>query len=198
MRLAPGCPRPRIRRPPSCREILRGRCRRRTWRPCEARLRAGIAVTSTLGWDRLTPTSSFGPPASIREPTPSTGGLPVRRFWTTFRETWESLEVHVDQVRDLGDEVLVLGTFEGHARDGMIVEREVAWIFGLSTVWSAAPRVTPLGRKPSRPPGCRSSALDEKRLRRFIERGTRAFMQQPPLDQRCQLRLVRESPAPRP
>jgi ketosteroid isomerase-like protein len=61
----------------------------------------------------------------------------LRRFWTTFREPWESLQIHTDQVRDLGDDVLVLGTFEGHARDGMIVEREVAWIFrfvdGLTT-----------------------------------------------------------------
>ena len=53
----------------------------------------------------------------------------LRRFWTTFREPWESLQIHIDQVLDLGDEVLVLGTFEGRARDGMTVEREVAWIF---------------------------------------------------------------------
>ena len=57
------------------------------------------------------------------------GPAELRRFWTTFREPWESLQIHVDQVRDLGDEVLVLGNFEGRARDGMIVEREVAWIF---------------------------------------------------------------------
>ena len=64
---------------------------------------------------------------------PGTDGLPgawgLRRFWTTFREPWESLQIQINRVRDLGDEVLVLGTFEGHARDGMTVEREVAWIF---------------------------------------------------------------------
>ena len=53
----------------------------------------------------------------------------LRRMWTTFREPWESLQVRVDQEREVGDEVVVLGTLEGHARDGMSVEREVAWIF---------------------------------------------------------------------
>ena len=54
----------------------------------------------------------------------------MRRFWTIFREPWESLQVRVDQVRDLDDDIVLLGTFEGHARDGMSVQREVAWIFG--------------------------------------------------------------------
>ena len=61
----------------------------------------------------------------------------LRRFWTAFREPWESLHIRIDQARDLGDDVVVLGTFEGHARDGMSVRREVAWIFrfddGLNT-----------------------------------------------------------------
>ena len=65
------------------------------------------------------------------------GPAELRRFWTTFREPWESLQIRIDQVRDLGDDVLVLGTFEGHARDGMSVQREVGWVFrfhdGLAT-----------------------------------------------------------------
>ena len=58
------------------------------------------------------------------------GHVGLRRFWTSFREPWESLHVRVGQIRDLGDEIVLLGTFEGHARDGMSVEREAAWIFG--------------------------------------------------------------------
>ena len=58
------------------------------------------------------------------------GHAGLRRFWTTFREPWESLQVRVDQVRDLGDQIVLLGTFEGHARDGMSVQREAAWNFG--------------------------------------------------------------------
>ncbi len=57
------------------------------------------------------------------------GRAALRRFWTTFREPWESLQIQIDQARDFGDDVVVLGNFEGHARDGMSVEREVAWIF---------------------------------------------------------------------
>jgi ketosteroid isomerase-like protein len=57
------------------------------------------------------------------------GHAELRRFWTTFREPWESLQIHVDQAREVGDDVVVLGTFEAHARDGMSVQREVAWIF---------------------------------------------------------------------
>ena len=90
-----------------------------------------------VGRDRLTRhrVSDLRPLSGNRPGLP--GACRFRRFWTTFREPWESLQIHVDQVRDLGDEVLVLGTFEGRARDGMIVEREVAWIFrfvdGLAT-----------------------------------------------------------------
>jgi ketosteroid isomerase-like protein len=57
------------------------------------------------------------------------GPAELRRFWTTFREPWESLQIHIDQAREDGDDVVVLGTFEAHARDGMSVHREVAWIF---------------------------------------------------------------------
>ena len=32
-------------------------------------------------------------------------------------------------MRGVGDDVVVLGIFEGHARDGMSVQREVAWIY---------------------------------------------------------------------
>ncbi len=65
------------------------------------------------------------------------GHAGLRRFWTTFREPWESLQIHADQVREVGDDVVVLGTVEGHARDGMSVQREVAWVWrfvnGLNT-----------------------------------------------------------------
>src|SRR5262245_1436393 len=57
------------------------------------------------------------------------GHAELRRFWTSFREPWESLRVRIVEARELGDDVLVLGTFEGHARDGMSVQREAAWIW---------------------------------------------------------------------
>ncbi len=57
------------------------------------------------------------------------GVAELRRFWTTFREPWESLQVRIDQMREVGDDVVMLGTFDGHARDGMRVQREVAWVW---------------------------------------------------------------------
>ena len=54
----------------------------------------------------------------------------LRRFWATFREPWESLRIRVDEAREIGgDEVLALCSFEGHARDGMTVRRDVAYLF---------------------------------------------------------------------
>jgi hypothetical protein len=83
---------------------------------------------STCGWVIPTLTPSSGPPVSIRGTERLYRGHgELRRFWTTFREPWESLHIRVDQVREVGNVVVVLGTVEGHARDGMTVEREAAW-----------------------------------------------------------------------
>ena len=60
------------------------------------------------------------------------GRSELSRFWSTFREPWESLHVRVDQVSEVGDEVVSLCTFEGHARDEMTVRREVAWTWRFS------------------------------------------------------------------
>ena len=53
-------------------------------------------------------------------------------FWHTFREAWESITVNVERIEDLGEQVLVLGTFHGsgHA-SGVEVTRESAWIVTL-------------------------------------------------------------------
>ncbi len=105
------------------------------------------ALSSLEGWNRGDIEAWLGSPhPEIEFRTSGTypgvdpiyrGPAELRRFWTAFREPWESLQIHIDHVRDLGDEVLVLGTFEGHAREGMSVQREVAWIFrfadGLAT-----------------------------------------------------------------
>ncbi len=54
----------------------------------------------------------------------------MRRFWTSFREPWELLQIRVDEARDTGEGVVViLGAFEAEARDGMSVQREAAWTF---------------------------------------------------------------------
>jgi ketosteroid isomerase-like protein len=50
-------------------------------------------------------------------------------FWDTFREAWESITVTVERIEDLGEQVLVLGTFHGRGHgSGVEVMRETAWI----------------------------------------------------------------------
>ena len=57
------------------------------------------------------------------------GHAELNRFWTTFREPWESIEVRIHEFREVGEEVVALGTFKARARDGMTVEREAAWVY---------------------------------------------------------------------
>jgi hypothetical protein len=50
-------------------------------------------------------------------------------FWHTFSEAWESITVNVERIEDLGEQVLVLGTFHGRGHgSGVEVTREAAWI----------------------------------------------------------------------
>jgi ketosteroid isomerase-like protein len=51
----------------------------------------------------------------------------VRRFMADMDEDWESREIEVDEVRDLGDSVLVLGNFHGLGHSGNEVRYPVAW-----------------------------------------------------------------------
>jgi ketosteroid isomerase-like protein len=46
-----------------------------------------------------------------------------------FRAAWERITISVERVEDLGEEVLVLGTFHGRGREsGVEVTRESAWL----------------------------------------------------------------------
>jgi ketosteroid isomerase-like protein len=49
-----------------------------------------------------------------------------RRFWQDFREIWESLSIEIHELRDCGERVLLLMTFNGRGRDGVEVRRQVA------------------------------------------------------------------------
>ncbi|MDQ4040156.1 MAG: nuclear transport factor 2 family protein [Actinomycetota bacterium] len=56
------------------------------------------------------------------------GHAELRHFWEVMREPWESLQIRIEQVREVDDQLVSLCVFEGHAREGMTVRREVAWI----------------------------------------------------------------------
>ena len=50
-------------------------------------------------------------------------------FWHTFRAAWESITVDLERIEELGDQVLVLGTFHGRGHgSGVEVTREAAWL----------------------------------------------------------------------
>jgi ketosteroid isomerase-like protein len=51
----------------------------------------------------------------------------VRRFLADMEEDWERREILVDEVRDLDDGVLVLGTFTAVGRSGNEVSQPIAW-----------------------------------------------------------------------
>jgi ketosteroid isomerase-like protein len=50
----------------------------------------------------------------------------MRRFWEDFRSPWRSLRIVIHDMRQRGDQVVVLGTFEAVGRDGLTVHRPVA------------------------------------------------------------------------
>ncbi len=52
------------------------------------------------------------------------GGM--RRFWDDLRSPWQSLEIAIDHLRQRGDQIVALYTFEAVGRDGLSVHREAA------------------------------------------------------------------------
>ena len=60
-----------------------------------------------------------------------TGHDGFRRFWSEFNAPWESFGISTLEVRDCGEQVLGLGTFEAKGRDGLRVQRQTAsvWTF---------------------------------------------------------------------
>ena len=52
----------------------------------------------------------------------------VRKFFNDMEEDWESRRIEVDEIRDAGDDgVLVLGTFAATGRTGTEVRYPLAW-----------------------------------------------------------------------
>ena len=47
-------------------------------------------------------------------------------FWGDFRGTWDSLRVETNELRDAGDQVVLLMTFDARGRNGLEVHRKFA------------------------------------------------------------------------
>ena len=101
-------------------EILHGRCRRRTWRSFVEASRPGTPTISTHSSPSLIPTSSGIPPLSRpwRAGKPPTRGHDgARKAWDDYRGgAWERSTIRIQEIRDLGESVLVLGHIDLTAR----------------------------------------------------------------------------------
>jgi ketosteroid isomerase-like protein len=53
----------------------------------------------------------------------------VRRFWETFIDPWEQVNIEVDELRDSGDVVVALIRFQAVGRDGLKVEAPFAHVY---------------------------------------------------------------------
>ena len=51
----------------------------------------------------------------------------VRQFLSDMEEDWESRRIEVDEIREAGDGLLVLGTFAATGRSGNEVRYPLAW-----------------------------------------------------------------------
>jgi ketosteroid isomerase-like protein len=58
-----------------------------------------------------------------------TGHDGFRQFWSEFIDPWESFVISTDELRDRGEHVLGLGTFEAQGGDGLRVERQTASVW---------------------------------------------------------------------
>ena len=59
------------------------------------------------------------------------GHAGFRKYERDFRGTFESLSIVVEELRDRGDQVAMMGSFEGRGRDGVTVRRSVANVITL-------------------------------------------------------------------
>ena len=57
------------------------------------------------------------------------GHAGFRDLWRDFRETWDSLQVEIDEIRDIGDLVVARLTFRARSREGLEVDRQFGQIF---------------------------------------------------------------------
>jgi ketosteroid isomerase-like protein len=55
----------------------------------------------------------------------------MRKFWDDFRSPWQSLRIMMDDIRERGDRIVALYTFEAVGRDGLTLQREGANVITL-------------------------------------------------------------------
>ena len=77
--------------------------------------------------ERADPEITMVPVRALLEGGEYRGHEGIRRFLADMDEDWERREILIDEVRELDDGVLVLGTFKAVGRSGNEVSQPVAW-----------------------------------------------------------------------
>jgi len=52
------------------------------------------------------------------------GHAGYRDFWRDFNQVWESLRIEIKELHEVGEQYVVLFTYEARSRDGLTVRRE--------------------------------------------------------------------------
>jgi ketosteroid isomerase-like protein len=52
----------------------------------------------------------------------------IRRWWANVEATFDRVDASVDEVRELGDQLLVLGHLQARFRSGVNLDTEIAWL----------------------------------------------------------------------
>jgi ketosteroid isomerase-like protein len=67
--------------------------------------------------------------ATLIETTTYRGREGLRKYQEDADAAWESIQAHVDEVRDLGDRVVLFGEIRAHGRSsGLDVQVPLAWV----------------------------------------------------------------------
>jgi ketosteroid isomerase-like protein len=78
----------------------------------------------------LAPDSEFRPSGLFMDTEDAYYGRDgYSEFWHVFHTPWERITISVERIEDLGEQVLVLGTFHGRGHgSGVEVTRQSAWL----------------------------------------------------------------------
>jgi uncharacterized protein len=56
----------------------------------------------------------------------------IREYFSSFADVWEELHLEPEEIRDLGDRILVVGRWSSRGKEsGAAVESPAAWIFAV-------------------------------------------------------------------
>lgn len=84
-------------------------------------------VEGILVW--CDPNIAFQTSGAFLDLDPVYGHHGFRSFWREFTDAWDSLLISVEELRDCGERVVALVTFEARARDGLEVRRQAGSVF---------------------------------------------------------------------